>query len=93
MGTLRDQKLLKEQEINEIFSNLTMLLDFHKELVKQISDVVDNWSESVTLGDIFVGLVSLLFTDFRPPFLRHILSTVLITTMLPQKSKTSPTRR
>ena len=43
--------------IKKIFSNISMILNVNKQLLKDIANRVNHWSEFAVLGDIFVDVV------------------------------------
>jgi len=53
---LRENKLLKDTEIQGIFANVEIIFDFQKELLKQFRTRVESWESQPLLGDVFTTL-------------------------------------
>jgi len=53
---LRQENILKPDEITAIFSVLELIVDVNKELLTQLKDKLEQWSDEQTIGDIFTKL-------------------------------------
>lgn len=50
--------LLKHEEINSIFSNIEVIYNFSKEMLKQLEERTNDWVKNDKVGDIFMLIVS-----------------------------------
>lgn len=58
MVPCKTEGILTKQEISEIFSNISQLLAFHKDFLKQLKERIDSWTDDTSIGDIVVSVVS-----------------------------------
>ncbi|KAL6065859.1 RhoGEF domain containing protein [Balamuthia mandrillaris] len=59
---LEAEKIVSEQEVTSLFSNVETLLGFHKEFLKKIKERVAEFTVETSLGDLILELIPYLKT-------------------------------
>ena len=54
---LRNEEILDEEEVQQIFSNVEVLLSINSELLWALEERMHQWSPTRCIGDVFLNLV------------------------------------